>query len=307
MSSTFLETGLGVVMRFLPVASIIFWIARRKRWFEHSRDARNISFDKGFCASVQVVRNSVLESNKCTLSRVSEGFTLVPCTYTVIFKEHGIIRKKSGNVLYEGGEAKETTLLLTFAKNDSGQAIRGTHVGGDQFYTIEEGQVSRTGDAYWIERGSNKQASRLCKIYFSSDGSFHGEWLSSNAKRGECMFLKLREGEPMMRDIETTIHDGGGGHGLASGGISSQGVPPGVATGLREGRKMRDDIETGSINGGGGGHGVANGGVPSQGVPTGDATGVMTLAEAFRQAREQFIMGMLSGRGGDVIGIPTQM
>ena len=54
---------------------------------------------------------------------------------------------------------------------------------GEGHYTIEKGfVVSSTGAAYWVERSS--EISFLVRGTFQGDGSFFGEWLSSDGARG---------------------------------------------------------------------------------------------------------------------------
>ena len=198
---------------------------RRRRFsqngFESEIQRHSSRIRKGATALTNTTKNSPL------LQKQTRIVCPLPGTFEVELREYGVTDKKSGETI--GGNVTRSKLQLTFVEEEwygtntpCGWKIRGSrhnHLGDDadddydsvdkkvasssssgSFHAIEQGFLSPSGEAYWVERGCSASQPRVLAVvqFTPSSGDetstgcrgFVGEFLSSentNGKYVDCM------------------------------------------------------------------------------------------------------------------------
>ena len=228
----------------VPVSSssrLFFGRRRRRHQFGQKGFEREIQKHSTRIRKAAVAASSTAQASPLLPSQ-SKITCPLPGTFEVELREYGVTDKKSGDTL--GGNITRSKLHLTFIEEEyygaasngtCGWKIRGSrrnHIGNigtdglpiiekstkstsGSFLAIEQGFLSPTGEAYWVERGSASQPSVLAVVQFTSMNSgseggtggcegFVGEFLSSENTNGryvDCM-------EEHRRQQNETKHDG---------------------------------------------------------------------------------------------------
>lgn len=186
---------------FLGVCYLVLSIfVRRLLWGTTNKASLPLLFDynrwckrdpfvllhQGFEDAVKKTAHRVKRSSRSKIID-HHDFAPLPGKVPVELRETSITDKKTGEII--GGSIQQSELTLCFVyDSELGWSVQGNRHSKTGFYALS-GFCNRCGEAYWVETASN--APSVLVLVNMNHGGFHGEWLSSENKRGSyvnCLF-----------------------------------------------------------------------------------------------------------------------
>ena len=199
--------GVSIPLWVMDATPLLFFLSLLFLLYYYSTHRQSsLSMKDGFQKSVDYIAKNVRGGTPSLNGTVLVASTCpaVSGTYKSVMKSQQITQ--SHDPLMPEVPLLEclTELLITRARDaPAGWILSGRRFGGVENWEIEEGYISPSGQAYWVEQSITGDRI-LVHGTFSNMTSFRGEWLKSCGERGR--FVELMYIPPQQPNCPREVH-----------------------------------------------------------------------------------------------------